>query len=109
MKHLKPQWFQILLAIADGEKHGLAIMTEVLDNTGGRMRLWPAMLYGSLKDMSEQGLITETDGPPDSSDIDRRRFYKITAAGRSALQTELSQLRDYISLAKRKRVPLEES
>ena len=53
---LKPQWFQILLAVADHELHGLGIMKEVLEQTDGQMRLWPAMLYGSLKKMVDADL-----------------------------------------------------
>ena len=109
MKQLKPQWFQILLAIADVEKHGLAIMNEVLENTDGRMKLWPAMLYGSLKDMAREGLISETDGPPESSDLDRRRFYRITREGKMALRAELHRLNEYILVARRKQVSIEDA
>ena len=69
--HLKPRWFQILLALASEDLHGLAIMKAVLEQTQGHMRLWPAMLYGSLKQMAEAGLIEER-GDDDATDADSR-------------------------------------
>jgi DNA-binding PadR family transcriptional regulator len=104
-KPLKPQWFQILLALADRELHGLGIMKDVLEQTDGQMRLWPARLYGALKQMVEEGLIQETDGPARSGvDSDRRRFYRITAAGRAALAAEARRLKNYVEAADRKNV-----
>lgn len=101
---LKPRWFQILLALAEEDLHGLAIMKAVLDQTGGHMRLWPAMLYGSLKQMAEAGLIEELAGEEGASDSDRRRFYGITAEGRTALATEVERLAGYIRLAEERQV-----
>ena len=101
--NLKPQWFQILLAIADHELHGLGIMKEVLEQTDGQMRLWPAMLYGSLKKMVEAGLVEEAEGPTGpGAETDRRRFYSITQAGREALAAEVSRLTRYVQVAKGK-------
>lgn len=104
-KPLKPQWFQILLALADRELHGLGIMKDVLEQTDGQMRLWPARLYGSLKQMVEEGLIQETDGPiGPGADSDRRRFYRITEPGRAVLVAEARRLRSYVEAADRKNV-----
>ncbi len=104
-KSLKPQWFQILLALADHELHGLGIMKGVLDQTEGQMHLWPAQLYGSLKQMVEDGLIREADGPGGpGADSDRRRFYRITDVGRTALATEARRLQNYVRAAQRKNV-----
>jgi DNA-binding PadR family transcriptional regulator len=104
-KPLKPQRFQILLALADHEKHGLGIMKDVLEQTGGQMHLWPARLYGSLKQMVGDGLIQETDGPAGpGADSDRRRFYRITDAGRSALAAEAKRLQGYVQAAERKNI-----
>jgi len=102
---LKPQWFQILLALADRDLHGYAIMKEVLDRTDGRMRLWPATLYGSLKRMLESGLIVEVDVPARSSDdqIDRR-FYRITRLGKRRLAEEVERMTEYIAAARAKHV-----
>jgi len=102
---LKPQWFQILLAIADGELHGLGIMKEVLEQTDGQMRLWPAMLYGSLKKMVDDGLVEEREGPVGpGSETDRRRFYGITEAGRQRLADEVARLAKYVRVAGEKDV-----
>ena len=57
---LKPQWFNILLALSDGERHGQGIMAEVLRQTEGSMRLWPTSLYGSLPRLSERGIIDDS-------------------------------------------------
>ena len=59
---LEPHWFQILLALADQDLHGLGIMNEVLERTGGRMRLWPAMLYRNLARLADLGLV-DRSGP----------------------------------------------
>jgi DNA-binding PadR family transcriptional regulator len=102
---LKPQWFQILLALADQDLHGYAIMKEVLERTEGRMRLWPAMLYGSLKRMLESGLIVEVEPPARSGDdqVDRR-FYRITRLGKRRLAEEVERMADYVAAARAKRL-----
>src|ERR1017187_2440084 len=72
---LKPQWFHILLSLAGGEQHGYAIMQEVLERTAGKVRLWPATLYGSLKRLIEAELIEESDERPAPELDDARRRY----------------------------------
>jgi DNA-binding PadR family transcriptional regulator len=102
-KKITPQWFQILLALADGKKHGQGIMAEVLDQTDGTMRLWPTSLYGSLKKLHESGLVCES--PLDEgSDGDRRRFYELTGGGRKALASEALRVQRTVQTAIRKRV-----
>jgi len=103
---IKPQWYQILLALADGPRHGLGIRDEVLRQTDGRIRLWPAMLYGSLRRMEEEGLIAETESEGLGSDTDRRRFYQLTRGGRRALAAETAALAAYVAVAKAKNVAL---
>ncbi len=101
---LKPQWYQILLALADEPRHGLGIRDEVLRQTDDRMRLWPAMLYGSLRRMEEDGLIGErTVGGP-GAETDRRRFFALTRKGRQVLTKETTNLAQYIAVAREKRV-----
>jgi DNA-binding PadR family transcriptional regulator len=108
VSQLKPQWFQILLAIADRELHGLGIMKTVLEHTEGQMKLWPATLYGSLKKMAEEGLIEETERPADpAADTDRRRFYAITGHGREALAAEVGRLARYVRVAESKHIVTE--
>ena len=102
---LKPHWFQILLALAEAELHGMGIMKAVLEQTDGQVRLWPAMLYGSLKQMTEQGLLQERDGPAGpAADSDRRRFYGITAQGRRALAAEVARLQRFVEVAESRNV-----
>ena len=104
-QQLKPQWFQILLALADRELHGLGIQKEVISNTEGQMKLWPVMLYGSLKRMVGDGLIEEREQPAGpETDGDRRRFYSITATGRRALSDEVARLAKYVAVAASKQI-----
>ncbi len=100
---LKPRCFQILLALADRDLHGLEIMKEVLERTGGTMHLWPGMLYGSLKAMVADGLVAETEAPPEAEPGGGRpRYYAITAAGRSALADEARRMESYVRVARKK-------
>ena len=103
LQKLKPQWFQILLALADCELHGLGIQKEILRNTEGQMKLWPATLYGSLKRMVADGFIGEREQPNGpATDGDRRRFYKITAKGSRTLRDEVARLAKYVRVAESK-------
>lgn len=98
---LSPQWFQILLALAERPLHGYGIMADVLARTDGRLKLWPGMLYGSLKRLAESGLVEETDPPRDAPrDRMERRYYRITKAGRSALRGETVRLSSYVETAR---------
>jgi DNA-binding PadR family transcriptional regulator len=79
---LKTQWFHIMLSLAGGEQHGYGIMQEVLQRTTGKVRLWPATLYGSIKRLIEAELIEESDErPAPEFDDPRRRYYRLTAFG----------------------------
>lgn len=102
---IKPQWFQILLALADQDLHGLEIMNEVLARTDGTMHLWPGMLYGSLKAMADEGLVTETEPPADANaGGGKPRYYAITTSGRAALREEAARLDRYVHAARAKKV-----
>ena len=85
---LKPQWFQILLALSDRDRHGYGIQRKVLEQTEGHMRLWPTMLYRSLARLGDAGLIVQVDPPPGVGADERRQYYAITPAGRSLLTEE---------------------
>jgi DNA-binding PadR family transcriptional regulator len=99
--HLKPQWFQILLALSTGPMHGSAIMEEVLDRTDGAMKLWPATLYGSLRELEDAGWIRETPPHPDApSEGGRRRFHELTEVGQEVLRSELDRLRRILQVAR---------
>lgn len=98
---LKPQWFQILVSLADRDLHGSAIMEDVLERTHGEMKLWPGTLYGALSDMTERGFITETEPPPNApTEGGRRKFYAITPEGRDALSAEVDRLAELVRVAR---------
>ena len=85
---LKPQYFQILLALATQDLHGYAIQRAVLAQTDDQMRLWPAMLYRSLAKLEEAALIRQVAAPDDEPDDERRQYYALTAEGRERLREE---------------------
>ena len=94
---LKAQWFQIMLSLAGGEQHGYGIMQEVLGRTHGKVRLWPATLYGSIKRLIEANLIEESDErPAPELDDQRRRYYRMTTLGRRVLDAECERLQELV-------------
>jgi DNA-binding PadR family transcriptional regulator len=94
---LKAQWFHILLSLAGEEQHGYGIMQEVLERTSGKVRLWPATLYGSIKRLIEAELIQESDARPEPElDDARRRYYRLTALGRQVLNAECERLQELV-------------
>lgn len=102
---LTPAVFTILLALADGEKHGYAIMQEVREDTGGAIRLGPGTLYGSLDRLQQAGMVMESDERPAAKDDDeRRRYYRLTDFGRRVLQAEVVRLQQSVAIARRKKV-----
>jgi len=85
--------FQILVALADQDRHGYAIMQDVAERTAGSLKLSPGTLYGSIKRMLEDGLIVEVDGRQrPREDDERRRYYRITQFGRDLAQAEAERL-----------------
>src|SRR5215475_9394099 len=98
---LTPAVFNILLALADGEKHGYGIMQEVEANTKGQVLMGPGTLYGSIKRMLQADLIEESDERADPEmDDQRRRYYKLTALGRRTLRMEAERLASQVQIAK---------
>jgi DNA-binding PadR family transcriptional regulator len=92
--------FHILVALADRERHGYAIMQDIAARTDDKMRLSPGTLYGSIKRMLEQGLIQESDERPDPElDDERRRYYRITERGRRVAGAETERLSKLVSQA----------
>jgi len=84
--------FHILVALADGERHGYSIMQEVADRTGGAVRLSPSTLYSAIKRLLEAGYIEELESRPDPAhDDERRRYYRLTKAGKRAAIEEAKQ------------------
>jgi DNA-binding PadR family transcriptional regulator len=95
---MKRTWFFILLSLADGDSHGSGIMRDVLELTGGELRLWPATLYGALDELLAEGFIQELGVPEGESE--RKRYYGITAAGRRAAQAETRRLEQLVEVAR---------
>ncbi len=100
---LTPAAFQILLALADGERHGYGIMQAVSAFTAGTVRLGPGTLYRSIKGLLADGLIAESDERPDPAlDDERRRYYRLTEAGRRAAAAEARRLARLVDVARAK-------
>jgi DNA-binding PadR family transcriptional regulator len=94
---LKTNWFHIMLALASGEQHGYGIMQDVLNRTTGKVRLWPATLYGSIKRLIEAGLIEESnERPAPELDDARRRYYRLTPLGKGVLGAECDRLQELV-------------
>jgi DNA-binding PadR family transcriptional regulator len=90
---LKPKVLHILLAVADAPRHGYSIMQEVLERTDGQVRLWPAALYGLLRELEQSALIVESDQRPAADEDDeRRRYFALTAHGKRVLDAEVRRL-----------------
>lgn len=105
MLPLTPAVFHILLALADGEKHGYSIMQEVSRITNGEMRMGPGTLYGTIKRMLEMGFLKETDERPDPLlDDQRRRYYRMTDFGNRVAQAETARLTNLLGVAQAKRL-----
>jgi DNA-binding PadR family transcriptional regulator len=95
----------ILIVLAAGERHGYGIMADVEELTGGRVRLGPGTLYGSIKKLLADGLIEESDERPDPTlDDQRRRYYRITGSGATVCRAEVDRLSTLVDGA-RARLP----
>ena len=98
---LKPTWLHILLALSAEDQHGYGIMQSVLERTNGKVRLWPATLYGSLRAMTEADMIAESSRRPAQGDDDpRRRYYKLTQFGKRVLAAEVARLEELLASAR---------
>jgi DNA-binding PadR family transcriptional regulator len=97
--------FQIMLALSDGDLHGYAIMREVEEQTGGRLRLGPGTLYGSIQALLEGKLIEEVDRPGDTEEHrERRRYYRLTVAGRRVTRSEAEKMADILRVARARKI-----
>ena len=105
MLPLTPAVFHVLLTLADGERHGYAIMREVVDATNGRIKMGPGTLYGTVKRLLQARLIEESDVRPDPDlDDERRRYYRLTGLGERALKAEALRYEALAKLARRKKL-----
>jgi DNA-binding PadR family transcriptional regulator len=97
--------FQILLSLADADLHGYGIMRQVADQTGGRMRLGPGTLYSSIQSLLEEKLIEEINQVGGkNAELDRRRVYRLSPAGRKLARNEAERLADLLRVARAKNI-----
>jgi DNA-binding PadR family transcriptional regulator len=97
--------FQILLSLADEDLHGYGIMRQVAEQTAGRMRLGPGTLYSSIQALLEGKLIDEVDLREDAKlGQERRRYYRLTSAGRKLARSEAERLADLLRVARAKKI-----
>ena len=105
MLPLPPAVFQILLALADRESHGYAIMQEVSSQTNGKVKLGPGTLYRTIKRMIEDKLIEESDERPDPEmDDERRRYYRLSDFGQKAATFEAQRLSSLVRIARSRKL-----
>ncbi len=90
---LRRNWFHVLVALAERDLHGSAIAEDVLERTGGELRLWPATLYRALDELVEAGLAEELRGDDHpTGESQRKRYYRVTTEGRRAVAEEARRL-----------------
>jgi DNA-binding PadR family transcriptional regulator len=104
MTPLTPVALQILLALGDGERHGYAITADIAERTGNQLVVQPGNLYRTLRTLLDSGLIVESSRRP-AADLDdeRRRYYRITPAGRGAAEQEVRRLEAIVRQARQSR------
>jgi DNA-binding PadR family transcriptional regulator len=100
---MAPAVFHILIALADQPLHGYGIMLDIADRSAGKVRLSPGTLYGSIKQMLEDGLIEELTGRPAAGD-ERRRYYRLTREGRDAARQEMARMSALLGQARQTRL-----
>lgn len=101
MLPLPPSTFHILVAVADDDRHGYAIIQDIATRTGGELKLSAGTLYRSIQRMLEQGLIVEThERPAPELDDERRRYYRITPFGTAVAKAEARRLAQLVKMAR---------
>ena len=102
---LTPAMFQVLVALADGEKHGYAILKEVARRTNGDITLSAATLYTIVRRFVQEGVIAESAERPDPSlDDERRRYYRLTPFGREVAKAEAARMETALGMARAKKL-----
>ncbi len=99
---LTPTEFQVLLALAEGERHGYALMQEVRTQTNGQLRLGPGTLYTLLDRLLTNGIIEESPRRPEQNEDQRRRYYRLSRLGKKVLEAEAQRLEALIRSARRR-------
>jgi DNA-binding PadR family transcriptional regulator len=102
---LTPAMFHVLIALADGERHGYAIIKEIERRTAGDLRLSAGTLYALVRRFVSEGVIEESAERPDPAlDDERRRYYRLTAFGRGVAQAEARRFETLIAMARAKQL-----
>jgi len=102
---LTPAMFHVLLALAGDDLHGYAILKEVALRTAGEVQLSTGTLYGIIKRLLNDGLISELRSrPAAANDDERRRYYRLTAKGREVAAAEAERLARVVELARSRRL-----
>src|SRR5277367_4431834 len=102
---MTPAMFHVLIALADGEKHGYAILKEVARRTEDKVRLSAGTLYGNLARLESAGLIAESTRRPEVTlDDERRRYYLLTAFGREVAVAEAERMEEALLQARAKKL-----
>ncbi len=97
---ITPPAFHVLISLAEGDKHGYAILKEVSRRTEGRVKLSASTLYGIVKRMLNDGWVIELDERPDPSlDDERRRYYRLTKLGREVAIAEAERMDELVQMA----------
>lgn len=100
---LTPGMFQVLIALADGEKHGYAMIKEVTRRTGGNIVLSAGTLYAIIRRFVQEGVIEEAPGRPDPAlDDERRHYYRLTDFGREVARAEAARMEAALGAARAK-------
>ena|SRR5687767_9999157 len=99
---MTPAVLHILLSLAAEDRHGLGIAADVKAFSQGRISLGPGTLYGTIKRLLDAGLVEDLGSPSPENDDPRRRYYRITAKGRRALEVETAGLASVLGVAKRR-------
>ena len=102
---LTPAVFFVLLSLADGEKHGYAIMQGMATLSGGKFRMGPGTLYTTLQRLLDLALIEEVQGSGAAVEREnRRRYYRLAGNGKVLLEEEISRMDSVVRLARRKKL-----
>ena len=100
---LTPAMFHVLLALAEDDLHGYAILKEVELRTGGKVQLSTGTLYGIIKRLLADGLIAELRSRPAApQDDERRRYYRLTPRGREVASAEAERMNEIVAIARAK-------
>lgn len=104
---MKTRHYFILVALAEGDRHGLAIARAVQELSDGGVRLWPATLYGSLEELLERGWIEELEGTPHrpADESEKKRFYRLSRTGHRAMAVETDRLASIVKVARSRLKP----